>query len=104
LASLYGAITGLGIVLLTSIFLSFYPFYLQRHKKERYRGIWRWLGEKFQNPVRALGYPVGWAAGIAIFYSIFGLSGSSRIITIIVAVLAVGIYIGVAKHYLRRRR
>lgn len=85
-------------------FLSFYPFYLQRYKKERYTGIWRWLGEKNQNPVRALGFPLGWAAGVAIVYSILGLSGASKIIAIIVAVLAIGMYIGIAKYYFHRRR
>jgi hypothetical protein len=104
LAYLYGFITGAGIVLLIITFLSFYPFYLQRYKKERYTGIWRWLGEKNQSPVRALGYPLGWAAVIAIVYSIWGLSGTFKIIAIIVAVLAIGIYIGVAEYYFRRRR
>ena len=85
-------------------FLSFYPFYLQRYKKERYTGIWRWLGEINQSPVRALGFPLGWAAGIAIAYSILGLSGASKIITLIVAVLAIVMYIGVAEYYTRRRR
>lgn len=101
---LYGFITGAVISLPIITFLSFYPFYLQRYKKERYIGIWRWLGEKNQSPVRALGYPLGWAAVIAIAYSILGLSGASKIITLIVAVLAIGVYIGVAEYYFRRRR
>jgi len=101
---LYGFITGAVISLPIITFLSFYPFYLQRYKKERYTGIWRWLGEKNQSPVRALGYPLGWAAVIAIAYSILGLSDASKIITLIVAVLAIGVYIGVAEYYFRRRR
>lgn len=104
LALFYGLITGSVIGLFIITFLSFYPFYLQHYKKERYTGIWRWLGEKNQNPVRALGYPLGWAAGVAIVYSILGLSGASKIITLIVAVLAIGMYIGVAEYYFRRRR
>jgi len=100
----YGLIAAAGTVWLILIFLSLYPFYLHRYEKERYTGIWRWLGEKNQNLVRALGFPLGWAAGVAIAYSILGLSGTSRIITIIVAVLAGGMYIGIAKYYFHRRR
>jgi hypothetical protein len=100
----YGLIAAAGTVWLILIFLSLYPFYLHRYKKERYTGIWRWLGEKNQSPVRALGFPIGWAAGVAIVYSILELSGASKIIAIIVAVLAIGIYIGIAKHYFHRRR
>jgi hypothetical protein len=100
----YGFITAAGIAWLIMIFLSLYPFYLRRYKKERYTGVWRWLGEKNQSPVRAIGLPIGWAAGVAIAYSIFGLSGASKIIAIIVAVLAIGMYTGIAIYYFHRRR
>jgi hypothetical protein len=100
----YGLIAAAGTVWLIIIFLSLYPFYLHRYKKERYTGIWHWLGEKNQSPVRAIGFPIGWAVGVAIVYSILELSGTARMITIIVAVLTGSMYIGAVKYYFRRRR
>ncbi|MDI6888413.1 MAG: hypothetical protein QMC78_01790 [Methanocellales archaeon] len=54
-----GVITGTAIV----TFLALYPFYLERHKPERYTGIWKKMGEMNGNPKRAMCYPIGWVVG-----------------------------------------
>jgi len=60
----------LGVIIGTVIvtFLALYPFYLERHKPERYTGIWKRMGEMNRNPKRAMGYPIGWVVGSLILW------------------------------------
>jgi len=62
LASYLGFVTGIIIM----IFLSLYPFYLKKYKKDRYKGMWLTLGEMHKSPQRALLLPAGFIIGLII--------------------------------------
>lgn len=62
LASYLGFVTGIIIM----IFLSLYPFYLKKYKKDRYKGMWLTLGEMHRSPQRALLLPAGFIIGLII--------------------------------------
>lgn len=62
LASYLGFATGIIIM----IFLSLYPFYLKKYRKDRYKGIWLTLGKMQKSPQRALLLPVGFIIGLII--------------------------------------
>ena len=62
LASYLGFLTGIIIM----IFLSLYPFYLKKYKKDKYIGLWLTLAEMHRSPQRALLLPVGFIIGLII--------------------------------------
>lgn len=50
------------ILFSTSIltFLTLYPFYLKKHKKHKYRGLWEAVGELLKTPKIAASVPLAW--------------------------------------------
>ena len=62
LAIYFGFATGIIIM----IFLSLFPFYLKKYKKDKYKGMWLTLGEMHRSPQRALLLPAGVIIGLII--------------------------------------
>jgi cytochrome bd-type quinol oxidase subunit 2 len=54
------------------IFISLYPFYLKKHKKDKYKGTWHLIGETQKSPQRALLLPLGFALGLMVAILING--------------------------------
>ena len=97
-----GYFLGAVISWLMITFVSLYPFFLQRYCNKHYTGIWRKLGNMNKSPIRALGFPVGWAVANVIIYSLLNLDGVLKIVTISGAIIVFGAYIWWAEYYSRK--
>jgi hypothetical protein len=60
----------IGPTLVSTAFLTFltlYPFYLQKYKIRRYKGIWKTIGDLYGTPKRAIVFPLTWLIGNLVY-------------------------------------
>jgi hypothetical protein len=51
--------------------LSLYPFYLKKYKSNKYKGFWKYLGDRYKTPAKSLLYPLIYLIVSLILYYFF---------------------------------
>lgn len=101
------AISGLTVGLAFFIFLSLYPFYLQRHSPTHYTGFWKAIGDTYQTQGKVRQVAIGMIAGLVVvsFLVLLNPTVLSAIADLVfpIALLWIGVVFGLRLLKLERR-